>query len=74
MARTQAADYDERKQEIVETAAAMFAERGFNGASVADANNFFMIDELQISNSRIGPPAGFNNVTRPSPVTGVSTQ
>ena len=36
MARTQAADYDERKQEIVETAAALFAERGFNGASVAD--------------------------------------
>jgi hypothetical protein len=46
----------------------------FNGASVADANNFFMIDELQISSSRIGPPAGFNNVTRPSPVTGVSTR
>lgn len=36
MARTQAADYDERKQQIVETAAALFAERGFNGASVAD--------------------------------------
>jgi AcrR family transcriptional regulator len=36
MARTQAADYDERKQGIVETAAALFAERGFNGASVAD--------------------------------------
>jgi AcrR family transcriptional regulator len=36
MARTQAADYDERKQEIVQTAAALFAERGFNGASVAD--------------------------------------
>ena len=36
MARTQAADYDERKQEIVDTAAALFAERGFNGASVAD--------------------------------------
>ncbi len=36
MARTQAADYDERKQEIVEAAAALFAERGFNGASVAD--------------------------------------
>lgn len=46
----------------------------FNGASVADANNFFMIDELQISSSRIGPPAGFNNVTRPSPVTGVTTR
>ena len=36
MARTQAAEYDERKQGIVETAAALFAERGFNGASVAD--------------------------------------
>jgi AcrR family transcriptional regulator len=36
MARTQAADYDERKQAIVETAAALFASRGFNGASVAD--------------------------------------
>ncbi len=36
MARTQAADYDERKQAIVETAAALFATRGFNGASVAD--------------------------------------
>jgi AcrR family transcriptional regulator len=36
MARTQAADYDERKQAIVEAAAALFAARGFNGASVAD--------------------------------------
>jgi len=36
MARTQAVDYDERKQAIVETAAALFAARGFNGASVAD--------------------------------------
>ena len=36
MARTQAADYDERKQAIVEQAAALFATRGFNGASVAD--------------------------------------
>lgn len=36
MARTQAADYDERKEAIVETAAALFASRGFNGASVAD--------------------------------------
>ncbi len=36
MARTQAADYDERKQAIVETAAALFASHGFNGASVAD--------------------------------------
>jgi len=36
MARTQAADYDERKQAIVEAAAALYAERGFNGASVSD--------------------------------------
>jgi len=36
MARTQAADYDERKEAIVATAAALFASRGFNGASVAD--------------------------------------
>ncbi len=36
MARTQAADYDERKLVIVEAAAALFASRGFNGASVAD--------------------------------------
>lgn len=36
MARTQAADYDERKLAIVEAAAALYASRGFNGASVAD--------------------------------------
>jgi AcrR family transcriptional regulator len=36
MARTQAADYDERKLAIVEAAAALYARRGFNGASVAD--------------------------------------
>jgi AcrR family transcriptional regulator len=36
MARTQAADYDERKEAIVETAAALFASQGFAGASVAD--------------------------------------
>ena len=36
MARTQAAEYDERKQAIVDTAAALFASEGFNGASVAD--------------------------------------
>jgi AcrR family transcriptional regulator len=36
MARTQAADYDERKLGIVEAAAALYATRGFNGASVAD--------------------------------------
>ena len=36
MARTQAADYDERKEAIVRAAAALYASRGFNGASVAD--------------------------------------
>jgi AcrR family transcriptional regulator len=36
MARTQAADYDVRKLGIVEAAAALYASRGFNGASVAD--------------------------------------
>lgn len=36
MARTQAADYDQRREAIVEAAAALFASRGFNGASVAD--------------------------------------
>lgn len=36
MARTQAADYDQRRQAIVEAAASLFATRGFNGASVAD--------------------------------------
>lgn len=36
MARTQAADYDERKLAIVDAAAALFAAWGFDGASVAD--------------------------------------
>ncbi|MGD9965930.1 MAG: TetR/AcrR family transcriptional regulator [Hyphomonadaceae bacterium] len=36
MGRTQAANYDERKEAIVEAAAALFAACGFNGASVAD--------------------------------------
>lgn len=36
MARTQAADYDERKAAIVDAAAALYATHGFNGASVAD--------------------------------------
>lgn len=35
MARTQAADYDERKEAIVEAAAALFAQRGYESASVA---------------------------------------
>lgn len=36
MARTQAADYDQRRQAILDTAAALFARTGFLGASVAD--------------------------------------
>lgn len=36
MARTQAPDYDERRLQIVEAAAALFAKRGFRGASLAD--------------------------------------
>jgi AcrR family transcriptional regulator len=36
MARTQAADYAERRERIVGAAAQLFAERGFLGASIAD--------------------------------------
>ena len=36
MARTQAADYEQRRAAIVEQAAELFAEHGFRGASVAD--------------------------------------
>ncbi len=36
MARTQAADYEERREAIVERAAILFAARGFLGASVQD--------------------------------------
>ena len=36
MARTQAADFEERRVAIVEHAAILFAERGFLGASIAD--------------------------------------
>ncbi len=36
MARTQAADYAQRRARIVEEAAALFAHRGFLGASIAD--------------------------------------
>jgi AcrR family transcriptional regulator len=36
MARTQAADYEERREAIVEKAAELFAESGFLGASVLD--------------------------------------
>jgi AcrR family transcriptional regulator len=36
MARTQAADYDQRRAAIVEQAARLYANKGFLGASVAD--------------------------------------
>jgi AcrR family transcriptional regulator len=36
LARTQAADYEQRRAAIVEQAAELFAEHGFRGASVAD--------------------------------------
>ena len=36
MARTQASDYAERRQAIVEKAAQLYAKRGFDGASLAD--------------------------------------
>lgn len=36
MARTQAADFEERRAAIVEQAARLFANRGFLGASIAD--------------------------------------
>lgn len=36
MARKQAADYDQRREAIVDKAAQLFARRGFNGSSVAD--------------------------------------
>ncbi len=36
MARTQAEDYDERRENIVRQAAKLYAQRGFLGASVAD--------------------------------------
>jgi len=36
MARTQAADYQERREKILDAAAALFARKGFLGASVAE--------------------------------------
>lgn len=48
MARTQAADYDERRHAIVETAARLFARDGFLGASVAD-----VADACELSKSAL---------------------
>src|SRR3712207_4925056 len=36
MARPQSPDYDKRREAIVETAAALYATRGFQGASISD--------------------------------------
>lgn len=36
LARTQAADYEQRRQAILDKAARLFARRGFDGSSVAD--------------------------------------
>jgi AcrR family transcriptional regulator len=48
MARTQAADYDQRRAAIVEQAARLYARKGFLGASVAD-----LADTLGASKSLI---------------------
>jgi AcrR family transcriptional regulator len=48
MARTQAADYDDRRLAIVETAARLFARDGFLGASVAD-----VADACELSKSAL---------------------
>jgi AcrR family transcriptional regulator len=45
VARTQAADYDERRLAIVETAARLFARDGFLGASVADVAEACMLSK-----------------------------
>jgi AcrR family transcriptional regulator len=39
MARTQAADYEQRREAIVDAAGRLFAEKGFLGASIADIAN-----------------------------------
>lgn len=36
MARTQASDYDQRREAILDHAAELFARKGFNGASIAE--------------------------------------
>lgn len=48
MARTQAADFDEKRLAIVETAARLFARDGFLGASVSD-----LADACRISKSAL---------------------
>ena len=48
MARTQAADYDAKREAITEAAAKLFAEKGFAGASVSD-----LADRCAVSKSLI---------------------
>ena len=48
MARTQAADYDAKRETITAKAAELFAEKGFSGASIAD-----LADRCQVSKSLI---------------------
>lgn len=48
MARTQAADYDQRRKRIVDEAARLYARNGFLGATVSD-----LADACQISKSAI---------------------
>lgn len=48
MARTQAADYDAKREAITEAAAKLFAEKGFAGASVSD-----LADRCDVSKSLI---------------------
>lgn len=43
-------------------------------ATTTDPESYFMIDELKIASSRIGPPDGFANTVRPNPPTSVSVQ
>ena len=48
MARTQAADFEQKKEEIIDKAARLFAARGFLGASIAD-----IADACKVSKSLI---------------------
>lgn len=40
----------------------------------ADPENYFMIDELKIASSKIGPPAGFGNSVRSNPPSSLQVQ
>lgn len=45
-----------------------------SGSTRQDPENYFMIDELKIDSRRIGPPAGFVGVPRPSAPTALRAQ